>query len=59
MQAAANLELTNSDQRLAVSFYDDPHRGQEVRQSDRRRDRDFWDRYNDYIDRAERLCRGL
>ncbi|APX25646.1 MAG: hypothetical protein CML50_10005 [Rhodobacteraceae bacterium] len=59
IQAAANIELSGSDQRKAVRFYRDPHRAQEVRQSDRSSDRAFWDRYNDFIDRAENMCTGL
>ncbi|MCR8546805.1 hypothetical protein M4578_03115 [Salipiger sp. P9] len=59
IQAAANAELSGSDQSLAVSFYRDPHRAQEIRQSDRSHHRAFWDRYNAFVDRAERQCRGL
>ncbi|GGG74194.1 hypothetical protein GCM10011415_23280 [Salipiger pallidus] len=59
IQAAANAELSGSDQRRAVKFYSDPHEAQEVRQSDRGRDRDFWDRYSAYVNRSERQCTGL
>ncbi|WP_289151744.1 hypothetical protein [uncultured Salipiger sp.] len=59
IQAAANEELSNGDQRRAVKFYQDPHSAQEVRQSDRSSDRSFWERYAKYVARAERLCTGL
>lgn len=59
IQAAANSELNGSDQRMAVSFYRDPHKAQEVRQSDRASHRAFWDRYNAFVNRAERQCSGL
>ena len=59
IQAAANVELTSRDQRRAVRFYKDPHSAQVVRQSDRSADEEFWDRYSAYVDRSERLCKGL
>ncbi|MBU2961164.1 hypothetical protein KO516_10130 [Citreicella sp. C3M06] len=59
IQAAANVELSSSDQSRAVAFYRDPHSAQEVRQSDRKRDEDFWKRYSAYVDRSERMCKGL
>lgn len=59
IQAAANVELSGSDQRRAVKFYNDPHSAQVVRQSDRPRDEEFWKRYSAYVDRSERMCTGL
>lgn len=59
IQAAANVELTSRDQRRAVSFYSDPDSAQAVRQSDRPADEEFWKRYSAYVDRSERLCKGL
>ncbi|WP_235953378.1 hypothetical protein [Salipiger sp. PrR002] len=59
VQAAADTELSSGDQRKAVGFYRDPHRAQEVRQSDRSSDRDFWKRYSAFVNRAESLCRGI
>ena len=57
IQAAANQTLNASQQRRAVGFYNDPHRAQEVRQSDRTNDERFWEAYRAYGDRAERLCK--
>ncbi|WP_226622941.1 hypothetical protein [Alloyangia pacifica] len=59
IQAAADDELSGGDQRRAVRFYRDPHSAQEVRQSDRNSDRDFWRRYSAFVSRAERMCTGL
>lgn len=56
IQAAANTTLNSSQQRRAVAFYNDPHRAQEVRQSDRSNDERFWEAYREYGDRAKRLC---
>ena len=59
VQAAANETLSRSDQSLAVSFYTNPQRGQDVRQSDRPSNEAFWMRYKLYIARAERYCAPL
>ncbi|EIE50912.1 hypothetical protein AL036_10990 [Salipiger aestuarii] len=59
IQAAADIELSGRDQRRAVRFYNDPHSAQVVRQSDRPSDEAFWKRYSAYVDRSERLCKGL
>lgn len=56
IQAAADKTLTSSQQRRAVSFYSDPHRAQEIRQSDRSVDEEFWDAYVRYGRLAEQLC---
>ncbi|KPP87037.1 MAG: hypothetical protein HLUCCO07_15035 [Rhodobacteraceae bacterium HLUCCO07] len=57
IQAVADQTLSGSDQRLAVSFYGDPHRAQDIRQSDRDNHRRFWTKYREYTDGAERTCR--
>lgn len=54
IQDAADLTLSTQDQRRAAGFFADPHRAQEVRQSDER----FWDRYKDFGATAETFCRG-
>lgn len=56
IQAAANRTLSNRDQRLAASFFEDPHRAQEIRQSDRRAHERFWDRYRAFGETAEAFC---
>ncbi len=57
IQAVANQTLGGSDQRRAASFYSDPQRAQEVRQSDRSSDEAFWEAYKAYGARAEQICR--
>jgi len=42
-----------------VTFFADPHRAQEVRQSDNPRDEAFWQRYKAFASRAENICRGV
>ncbi len=58
IQSVADATLTGRDQRLAAKFFSDPHRAQEVRQSDRAADEAFWDRYRVFGDAAERSCAG-
>ena len=53
IQSAADRTLTRKDQRLAASFFRDPDRAQEVRQSDRRSDEVFWKRYRTFGETAE------
>ena len=56
-QTAADRTLSERDQRLAATFFKDPDRAQEIRQSDRRRDEAFWERYKTFRDIAVLYCR--
>ncbi len=56
IQDAANLTLDGGDQRVAAKFFRDPHRAQEVRQSDSGRNRAFWQRYKKFGSTAEQFC---
>lgn len=56
IQQAADLTLTASDQRRAVRFFVEPHEAQVVRQSDRRSDEEFWQRYKRFGATAEAYC---
>ncbi|MGC9418077.1 MAG: hypothetical protein ACP5EN_03810 [Rhodovulum sp.] len=56
IQNAADLTLTQGDQRQAARFFRDPHQAQEVRQSDRRSDSAFWERYKRFGATAEAFC---
>ena len=58
VQGVADRDLSVSDQRLAVSFFSDPHRAQEIRQSDNPRHEVFWQKYKAVAARAEQVCRG-
>ena len=59
VQAEANRALSSKDQALAATFFADPHRAQEVRQSDNGGHEAFWKRYKAFAARAERTCQGL
>lgn len=56
IQQAADLTLTKSDQRRATRFFTEPHEAQVVRQSDRRSDEEFWQRYKRFGATAEAYC---
>ncbi|MEM9709344.1 MAG: hypothetical protein AAF871_11175 [Pseudomonadota bacterium] len=58
IQEAADVTLSTKDQRRAAGFFSDPHRAQEVRQSDRRRDEVFWERYQKFGQAAEAFCQN-
>ena len=57
VQQVANQMLTRSDQRLAASFFRDPHKAQVVRMSKRDSDNAFWSRYKAFASAAESYCR--
>lgn len=56
IQQAADRTLTSRDQTRAAGFFTDPHEAQEVRQSDRRSDEEFWQRYKHFGATAEAYC---
>ncbi|MEZ5714093.1 MAG: arginine transporter [Paracoccaceae bacterium] len=56
IQAVANDTLSAADQRLAVTFYGDPHKAQEIRQSDNTGHERFWQSYKAYAAEAEASC---
>ena len=56
IQDVADLTLSPTDQRRAATFFSDPHRTQEVRQSDARRDEQFWVRYKAFGGQAQTYC---
>ncbi len=56
IQAAADATLSRSDQRLASTFFEDPHQAQVIRQSDRRAHEVFWKRYRNFGETAEAFC---
>ncbi|MCV2882923.1 hypothetical protein [Actibacterium sp. XHP0104] len=59
IQEAADLTLTGRDQKVAAAFFRDPHKAQETRQSDRRSDESFWQRYKEFGTTAEVFCSGV
>lgn len=56
IQRVANQSLTPSDRRLASRFFSEPHKAQEIRQSDRPRHEQFWTRYVAFGQRAAKTC---
>lgn len=59
IQKVANQDLTRTDQRLAASFFEDPHKAQEIRQSDSRSHEIFWKRYKTFGAKATESCKHL
>ena len=57
IQAVADQSLSNTQQRRAVAFYSDPNRAQEIRQSERPGDKQFWKAYSNYAERAKATCK--
>ena len=56
IQQAADRTLTGSDQRKAARFFSDPDQAEKVRMSDRRSDKEFWERYEAFGYFAEVSC---
>ena len=56
IQRAARKTLSSSEQRMAASFFKDPHRSQRIRQSDRSSHETFWKRYKRFGERAKQMC---
>ena len=56
IQDVANATLTRTEVRRAAKFFNDPHMAQELRQSDRRSDEAFWERYKLFGETAETYC---
>ena len=57
IQAAADKTLSLRDQRTVARFFRDPEEAQRMRRSDRRRDEDFWERYERFGEFARKSCR--
>ena len=56
IQDVADLTLTGSDQKLAATFFKNPQKAQDVRQSDRRSHEIFWKRYKNFGETARAYC---
>lgn len=59
MQAVANQELSRRDQKLAASFFKDPQKAQDIRQSDKHSNEQFWKRYKKFGATFSRSCGHL
>ena len=58
VQQAANQTLNGSEQIRAATFFADPQRAQDTRQSDNSASEAFWRRYRAYANSAEQACRA-
>ncbi|WP_380057237.1 hypothetical protein ACFE33_04025 [Falsihalocynthiibacter sp. SS001] len=56
IQDVADMMLSRKEQKMAAKFFEDPHRAQEVRQSDRSSDERFWLRYKEFGNTARTFC---
>jgi hypothetical protein len=56
IQHVADQTLTRADQRFAAKFFGDPHKAQEIRQSENDRHEAFWLRYKEFGISAAALC---
>jgi hypothetical protein len=56
IQQVADMSLSNSDQRRAAGFFNNPDKAQDVRLSDTTRDDEFWSRYTAFGEQAEAFC---
>ncbi len=57
VQQTADQTLTGRDQKLAATFFEDPQKAQDIRQSDNGSHEAFWLRYRQFTGVAERSCR--
>ncbi|PSL18148.1 hypothetical protein [Shimia abyssi] len=48
IQQVADQNLSRADQKLAASFFKDPHKAQKIRQSDSNSHERFWLRYKEF-----------
>jgi len=57
IQDVANRNLSGSDERRIVAFFDDPEKAQATKLSQTRANDAFWDRYRAFTRAAENSCR--
>ena len=56
IQKVANVSLNFVERRKVAKWFDDPHRAQVTRQSDKRNDEALWLRYKAFGELAENRC---
>lgn len=56
IQSVADQRLKRKEQKLAASFFKDPHQAQVIRQSDNHKHEAFWTRYKAFGAAAEDTC---
>ena len=57
IQEIADQVLTEKDQVLAATFFEDPHQAQVIRMSPKKRHDAFWDRYKEFGKTAVSACK--
>ena len=57
VQAVANRSLSRSEQIRGASFFKDPQKAQDTRQSDNAASERFWKKWKAYGDDAARVCK--
>ena len=56
IQKVANKSLTRGERYKVSKWFFDPHKAQQTRQSDRRKDEVLWKRYKAFGERAQKIC---
>ena len=56
IQKVANHTLTRSERKRVSKFFADPHKAQELRQSDKGADETLWKRYKVFGSQARKSC---
>lgn len=59
IQAAADLTLSQSQQKRGARFFADPELLQQMKLSDTPQDERFWDTWARFAETAELLCEGI
>ncbi len=59
VQQVADRNLSGRDQSRAAAFFENPQLAQDTRQSDRRGDEAFWDRYKLFTEQARQICQPV
>lgn len=57
IQQVANQALTKGDQKTVARWFSDPHQAQELKMSKTERDDALWDRYQNFGQLAQAVCR--
>lgn len=56
IQKVANHSLNLRERKKVAKWFADPHRAQEIRQSDKRADERLWQRYRAFGEQAQETC---
>ncbi len=56
VQAVADMSLSSSQQKRGATFFSDPQKAQDVRQSDNSASERFWDAWVEFGTRARQMC---